>query len=187
MSVNNTLYEKKLHDIIHGLPYRRQGERPTKLLDHLYIGNYKDAADVQRLKEVGITHVVNCAPLKHHMTCPYDANSGIVRYQVLQAEDKQDYDILRHLPDARDVIDDAKRCHSKALVHCAMGINRCAAICAAYIMLDQGTDLMETVRNMKERRAILLFNTGFQQRLVEFARENGHLPPLGDDDGKPRS
>ena len=64
------------------------------------------------------------------------------------------------------------------LVHCAMGINRSATICAAYIMVEQNLDLLQTVKMIKDKKGMILANRGFQMGLVKFAREKCLLPEL---------
>ena len=43
----------------------------SKLLDHLYIGTYSDAVEVETLKRHGITHIVNCVEVTANCKHPY--------------------------------------------------------------------------------------------------------------------
>jgi len=75
------------------------------------------------------------------------------------------------------------------LVHCALGINRSAAVCVAYVMVDRRMPLLAVTRLIKDRRRIALANKAFQRQLVRFARARGLLGELPrhqegkDDDG----
>ncbi|GLE05500.1 hypothetical protein PINS_up014523 [Pythium insidiosum] len=40
----------------------RQG--PSHIIDHVYVGSRADAKDKQRLRELGITHILNVTPTK---------------------------------------------------------------------------------------------------------------------------
>ena len=68
-----------------------------------------------------------------------------------------------------------KRQNGCALVHCAQGINRSVAICAAYLMLQKGYTLLKTVLLLKRKRGAVLNNRAFQMQLVHFARSCGLL------------
>ena len=68
------------------------------------------------------------------------------------------------------------------LVHCALGINRSAAVCVAYMMVDRRMPLLAATRLIKDRRRIVLANKSFQRQLVGFARGRGLLGDLRADD-----
>ena len=62
------------------------------------------------------------------------------------------------------------------LVHSDVGANRSAAIAAA-LLLDDGINLIEVVRLLKERRPHCLTNKGFRLELVRKARRMNRLGP----------
>ena len=68
------------------------------------------------------------------------------------------------------------------LVHCALGINRSAAVCVAYMMLERRLPLLAVTRLIKDRRRIVLANKAFQRQLVSFARARGLLGELPSDE-----
>ena len=175
----DSVYQEEILYILETFPYCINKEGPTKLLDYLYLGGYKDAMDISLLKQLGITHVLNCAAYRKTDRSPYDRDSGILHYKQFYADDNESYNMLQHFNDAKTFLDHAKASGGRALVHCAMGINRGGAICAAYIMADQEMDLLETVRIIKQKRCTVLSNRGFQRQLVTFARKRGLLPGTG--------
>ena len=65
-----------------------------------------------------------------------------------------------------------------ALVHCAMGINRSATICVAYLISHQKMTLLRAVQLVKDRRRLCLTNRGFQLQLISFAKRKRMLEPL---------
>jgi protein-tyrosine phosphatase len=93
----------------------------------------------------------------------------------VQAEDTIQYDITQHFREAFSYLDKVKRTGGRALVHCALGINRSAAVCLAYLMVDQKMPLLEATRVLKNKRRILLSNKAFQRQLVMFARSKNLL------------
>ena len=144
---------------------------PSELLDYLYIGNYSDAGNMDKLKELGITHVVNCAPVKQTEESPYSEDIGIKGYMQVETVDQVDYDILQHYEKVKIFIDKANKDGGKVLVHCAMGINRSGALCTAYIVDSQRKDLISVMKTMKEKHGSIVLNKGFQKQLMEFAKE----------------
>ncbi len=168
-------YMKQLEDTLFGINFREYPGSPTKLTEYLYIGSYSDAENVSCLRKLGITHVLNCAAFRTLGGSPYPPETGIVGYVEFKADDSEMYDMLQHFPRAKTFIDDAKVKGGKVLVHCAMGINRSALICAAYIIADKKMNLLDVVKHLKSRRKIVLSNKGFRLQLVRFARQKGLL------------
>jgi len=70
------------------------------------------------------------------------------------------------------------------LVHCALGINRSAAVCVGYMMVDRRLSLLDATRIIKARRRIVLANKSFQRQLVGFARTRGLLGELPQSQGE---
>ena len=172
-------YLDKIRDVLTGM---RGGARcssgPCELSEHVYIGGKNDARSPTLLKCYGITHVLNCAAEPNYEVgfdeSPYSKNTGL-HYCAFEARDNDEYPILMHFLKAKEFIDGAKVNGGKVLVHCEMGINRSAAICVAYILVDEKLTLLEVIKRVKRQRRVILLNEGFQKRLVEFARDRNLL------------
>ena len=103
-------------------------------------------------------------------------------YLQINADDEEDYPILpRHFSEASAFIRCARDGGGRCLIHCQAGINRSGCLAVAALMSTQQVPLLEAVHRVKEKRGVLLTNTGFQAQLVAFARRNGLLgaPPAG--------
>ena len=177
-------YVQRVREILAGEPSTGVERNPTRLLPHVYIGCQDNAENLRLLRRLGITHVLNCAgfkgPRPYPETSPYAGYA--IDYHEFKADDDDCYDISRHFNEAFRFLDGAKRQGGTALVHCAMGINRSAATCVAYMMADAHMPLLDAVRTIKRKRSVTLCNRGFQQQLVRFARSRGMLGnSLGDD------
>ncbi len=168
-------YMKKIEDALFGISAKEYPGSPTKLTECLYLGDYNDAENIAHLRRLGITHVLNCAAFRTLGGSPYPPETGILGYVEFKADDSEMYDMLQHFPRAKAFIDEAKLKGGKVLVHCAMGINRSALICAAYIIADKKMKLLDVVKHLKSRRKIVLSNKGFRLQLVRFARQKGLL------------
>jgi len=55
---------QKLGDILTDRPPggRRRNDGPAEIVEHLYLGSMVDALDLDLLRRLRITHVLNCAP-----------------------------------------------------------------------------------------------------------------------------
>ena len=63
----------------------------------------------------------------------------------------------------------------RCLVHCAGGMNRSGVLAVAYAMESRRWPLLDAVAHCAGARGPILWNAGFQQELVDFARENDLL------------
>ena len=152
---------------------------PAEVCDGIYIGNKYNAHDGALLRRLHITHVLNCAARPLHeggngLTSPYDSKSDIT-YMAFEAYDNIGYPILRHYGAAKHFIDKALHQGGRVLVHCELGINRSGAICVAYMMESERLPLLAAIKRIKNDRPTVLVNEGFQQQLIDFARNKGLL------------
>jgi len=89
----------------------------------------------------------------------------------------------RHFAEAIAFLDDVRRVRGRSLVHCNLGVNRSGAVVAAYLMVSERRTLLDVVKYLRSRRALVLSNKGFRRQLVAFARERGLLDPVISDYG----
>ena len=149
----------------------------TKVLPHLYLGNYEDAVDVPTLIAYNITHVVNTVEERHSCSTgqPFYEEAGI-KYMGFSSDDVADYPILsRHFQCVYEFIEAARGCGGVCLLHCHAGVNRSGALCVAYVMLHLGVGPVTAVRLVLAARGSLLSNDSFIERIVEFAVDKGLL------------
>ena len=96
-----------------------------QILDNLYLGNRESARDLRRLKQEGITHIVNCASELPN----YHAGEFI--YLAMKLLDP-DPEFHRHIVDVCTFIDDARK-KGKVLVHCFASISRSPSVVLSYL------------------------------------------------------
>ena len=145
----------------------------SRLLDHLYIGGEQDAKDLDLLRSIGVTHVINCAS-GYARTGP-DFHGKDFAYIGFNAEDEWSYNIMQHFQPVYEFIENARLSGGKVLIHCLLGVNRSGVLAIAYCMLHKNVGPISAAKFVKESRKEVLINEGFQKHLVVFARESGML------------
>ena len=151
----------------------------AQLTTDLWIGGRSAAMDVLAANSRGITDLINvCEPW-----CPLGPNSENIQYVGIEAEDRASFPILsdKHYAKIRSHVLAARTRGAVMLVHSDVGANRSAAIAAA-LLLDEGINLIEVVRLLKERRPRCLTNKGFRLELVRKARRMNQLAGPDDPD-----
>jgi predicted protein tyrosine phosphatase len=96
-----------------------------QILEGLYLGNLEAARDARRLREAGITHVVNCTeelPNYHE---------GAFTYLALKLADP-DPRLHRHFRRVCAFIDEGRK-SGGVLVHCFAGVSRSPAVVLTYL------------------------------------------------------
>jgi len=151
----------------------------AQLTTDLWIGGRSAAMDVLAANSRGVTDLVNvCEPW-----CPLGPNSENIQYVGIEAEDRASFPILsdKLYCKIRSHVCAGRKRGAVFLIHSDIGANRSAAIAAA-LLLDEGINLIEVVRLLKERRPRCLTNEGFRLELVRKARRMNRLAGPDDPD-----
>lgn len=174
------VYYERVRDILSAPPCKGLPNEPDQCLPHVFLGSQLNAESLRLLRKYGITHVLNCAGYKGARPDPHASPyQGLdIDYYEFQAEDDETYNITQHFMESFNYLDGVRRCGGRALVHCALGINRSAAIVAAYMMVTSYSTLLDVINTLKRKRHLVLSNHGFQRQLVRFARTRGLLDEL---------
>ena len=128
----------------------------------MYLGSINSVYDIDRLKELGITHIISVIA---GFTPPYTEDFN---YLVLNAMDTTNTDLSKHFDYTNSFIDEAFNSGSKILIHCMAGRSRSATILAAYIIHKFGIDYENTIRSIKSKRCIVEPNSYFVEQLNEY-------------------
>lgn len=177
---NDEYYLHSMAEILDAFPKSGPPAYPTRLSEHLYIGNQDNADDAHLLSALDITHVLNMAGTRTFdlTRSPYKPESGIRSFLMIPAEDYEEYDILPYLLEAIAFLSRAETSGGCAFVHCNYGVNRSGVVAAAYLMVSERKPLLQVVNELKAKRSLILSNVGFRRQLVRFARCRGLLDPV---------
>ncbi len=144
---------------------------------NLFIGDEASARNIRFLQRMGITHVLNCAEGVWtdcsfvDLTADYYEGTGI-RYQGLQLWDSTKVKMTPYFGCANEFIrlslkETAK---GKCLVHCQMGVSRSCVAAMVYMMMTEGWDAVDIMKEFRRRRDVRP-NDHFLSQLVELDNE----------------
>ncbi|XP_038072484.1 dual specificity protein phosphatase 10-like [Patiria miniata] len=138
----------------------------TQLLTFLYVGNEKDAADLEFLQQERIGNVLN---VTQSVPCFHQETSNI-NYKRISVRDNCLANLKRHFEEAFVFIEAARRRHEKVLIHCSGGISRSSTVAIAYIMRYRGMAMSKAYNLVKSRRTIINPNLNFVGQLAAYEK-----------------
>jgi len=138
----------------------------SEILPWLFLGGDVVAKSKEKLREKGITHVLNAA----RTVCDnyHEGDSDLEYVSSMNLSDEVGENIDHFMIQAIADIDRVKEQNGRILVHCHQGISRSATLVIAYLMWLQGMDYKEGFRFVKEKRSIVCPNLGFMAHLAAF-------------------
>ena len=155
---------------------------PNQIInDKLYLGMLSQAAEIDILNNLQITHIINVTPTDY-------PDMSIINnrkyYQIKIADIKQTC-IADHFENAFKFIDDAlnipndsknnddeHKNNNRVLIHCKEGVSRSATIVIAYLMKQNKMKLNEALKFVKYRREVVDPNDGFMDQLRDFEKND---------------
>jgi atypical dual specificity phosphatase len=157
---------------------KEQSQLPVQITDTVFLSDARRAHDIERLKELKITHVLNVAGMGSRGPVEEYARRGISMLEI-NACDEEGYPMLAdHMEEARAFIEKARSSEGRCVVHCAAGINRSGVIVAAEKMLSERVNVLDVVAHCRRARGnVFLFNETFVRELVALARSSDLLGP----------
>ena len=139
---------------------------PSKILDWLYLGSYRNACDKREIKDLGINYVLNCATECRESFPPE------VKYCHLKLNDSPNFRILSYLDRATNFINQAQSNNGIILVHCQLGISRSTTCVIAYFIKYLGYTAMSALNFIKRKRTQVMPNYGFLNQLLVYEKNN---------------
>ena len=153
---------------------RRYTYKISRILDFLFLGGFTQAENKELLKQLGITHVINCA--EGEVQTGQDYYDDDITYMGFEAADEEDYYIMQHFDEVYKLIEEARVSGGKVLIHCIAGVNRSGALTVAYCMMHFNMGPIEAATFVKNIRPQILSNDEFRRQLIEFAKTKGFIP-----------
>lgn len=140
------------------------GNGMNKVLPGLYVGNFRDAKDLQQLADNKITHILAI----HDRAKKIHANK---EYLVIEASDNSEQELTQFFPECIDFIHKARLNDGNVLVHCLAGVSRSVTVTAAYIMTVTNMGWRDSLNCIRGVRNGANPNFGFQKQLQNYEHE----------------
>jgi len=136
-----------------------------KVYEGIIIGNGETICNLEYLKGVGVTHVLNTA--EHHVVVnPSKYSCYGIKYYGFHVDDLPGENISRYFHRTTDYIDKAVKSGGIVVVNCVMGWSRSATCVAAYLMMKHGMTATRAIETIRQSRPIRP-NAGFLQQLAD--------------------
>ncbi|XP_053361310.1 protein phosphatase Slingshot homolog 3 isoform X1 [Clarias gariepinus] len=140
-----------------------QMDKPSKILDYLYLGSEWNAANFEELQKNNVGYILN-------VTMEIDNFfPESFTYMNIRVYDVESTDLLSHWNNTYMFISEARNTGQSVLVHCKMGVSRSASTVIAFLMKQQGWTLEEALNHVRERRPIVQPNDGFLRQLQTYS------------------
>jgi protein-tyrosine phosphatase len=138
---------------------------PQEILPGVFLGDWSDATDVEKLKRLDIGAVLNVADFTGETLRLYDKYLPDIKYGGLPIEDCPSFPIERFLMHTNRFIHTAVRDGRRILVHCQAGISRSVAVLIAYMVCVRGWHVGLALRHIQSLRPQAGPNLGFMRAL----------------------
>ncbi|XP_062862590.1 dual specificity protein phosphatase 19a [Trichomycterus rosablanca] len=129
---------------------------------YLLLGSQDASHDFNTLKKYKVTHVLNVA---------YGVENAFPElfiYKTVSVLDQPDTDIISHLQECAQFIDQAKAEKGVVLVHCNSGVSRSVSVVIGYLMMKEGQSFDDAFSLVKSARPASCPNPGFIEQLKKF-------------------
>jgi len=137
------------------------GNGMNKILEGLYVGNYRDSRDSVQLTKNKITHIISI----HDNAKPLHADK---KYLCITASDSAEQDLSQYFTECIQFIHTARLNKGAVLVHCLAGVSRSVTITVAYVMSVTELGWRDALNVVRVSRTCASPNFGFQRQLHEF-------------------
>ncbi|KAM6350514.1 dual specificity protein phosphatase 22 isoform 2-T2 [Podargus strigoides] len=141
------------------------GNGMNKILPGLFIGNFKDARDVEQLSKNNITHILSI----HDSARPMLEG---VKYLCIPAADSPSQNLARHFRESIKFIHECRLTGEGCLVHCLAGVSRSVTLVVAYIMTITDFGWEDALCVVRAARSCANPNMGFQRQLQDFEKHD---------------
>ena len=113
------------------LPMQNSGYGTPSIVidDFLYHGDYRQASNINLLKELNIRHIVSVIDSELSPTITEHCN-----VLFINLSDEIQANVKQHFDQTNEFLSKCKEKNEKVLVHCQMGISRSSSIVLAYLM-----------------------------------------------------
>ena len=148
-----------------------------EVMPRLILANGKTVKNVQYIKELGVTHIINTATRDVWLPGEKLTNLGVEIFQF-HVDDVSAANISPYFHPAADFISSALAAPGGLVViNCLVGLSRSATILTAALMINKKWSLVKTLKQIRQTRNVKP-NLGFMVQLMKLEqnlRSNGAI------------
>jgi hypothetical protein len=141
----------------------------------LYLGSRAVAEDIRTLRDIKVTHIVNCSR-DHDDGVPnyWEAGDNFTYLRVLLHDFSVGQKLRPHLGYSLRFIQECRRMQSaRVFVHCHEGFSLSASIVIAYMMQEEKLTYTQAFSKVRLARGMVKPNAAFARELRKFQEELG--------------
>jgi len=149
--------------------YAGSGSLPHDILNgKLYLGTFNQAKQIELMRKLKITKIVNSA-----CECNNEHINAGINYLKLNLRDEAEDRVSTHFKEVFEFMEEilADDSEQVVLVHCAMGKSRSASMVIMFLMKKFKWSYHKAYEYVKSRRNIVSPYCGFVQELEDFERK----------------
>ena len=170
LCVNNDDEEKENNKFFSPIEIK---EYPNQIIENkLYLGDIHQAYDKTILKNLKITHIINCTHLIRNQF--QNDKQMNIKYIKLNIGDQETSNIAQHFDQTYNFINNAlfnKDNDNRVFVHCHAGVSRSSTIVIAYLMKKNSYQFQTAFDYVKKCRQFIDPNPSFIKQLKQFQKE----------------
>lgn len=132
----------------------------------LFLGGFVPANDLDRLQNIGITHIVNLSSYENNF-------HGSFQYLRIPVEDLPIENLSPYFDESLKFIEGALTGNGRVLVNCNAGQSRAGTIVILYIMKTKGVSFEDAKKFAQSKRKSneVCPNSGFQKQLIDYFKK----------------
>ena len=142
----------------------RQRPSASKILPHVYLGNFASSTNPAFLRDRNIKYVLNVTP------SPSVNPQPDIEYLSIPVNDNEKEDILSNFEQSIEFINKAGP-DKHVLVHCHFGISRSVTMVIVYVMKEKGWPLARAMKFVRDRHPNGEPNFGFFHQMCEYEKK----------------
>jgi len=148
---------------------------PTQIYDYLFLGTWRNSHEIQKLRKLGITGIINCASDYKIIDALYSNRDRKTQIDMdfLLLNLKEDSSVLYNFNTELDrAVAFIKKHHlekGKVLIHCSDGVCRSPAIALGFIMKEEGIDFGKAIAKFRTLpgNPLVVLNSWLKEALDE--------------------
>ena len=122
----------------------------NKILNNVYLSNYKDSINNEYINDNNIKVIINCSK-----NLPFINNNNIIKIRISINDDlskQSNIDLFKYLNNITTIMNKYTKQNYNILVHCYAGIQRSPSIIAAYLIRYYNFSMYEAINYIKQKK-----------------------------------